>query len=293
MTQCQSAQPTREERLRLLNTVYIISKGRPQCKTAQTLEKMEYPGEWFIVCGNNDETLPEYQDAWGEHVLVFDWYDEVTRTDTLDNFGFDEMASGACPVRNATARISRERGELRHWQFDDDYTQFKHVNPELTKNVNFKSGREFESWLLALAEFGHRAGLKNIGFPPGSEAYPNRGKTFGSRVFNAHNMPSTEELFEPWVSRMNDDTINAINVYRHGGREMSLRCMNMLMPPTQSEKGGLSDIYKLEGTVRKSAYPVLVAPVAAQLVVRFGRYHHKVNWGKLVPKVLNEKYEKR
>ena len=49
------------ERLAKLNTVYIISKGRPQCRTACTLEKMGYPGQWFIVCGNNDETLPEYR----------------------------------------------------------------------------------------------------------------------------------------------------------------------------------------------------------------------------------------
>ena len=280
------------ERLAKLNTVYIISKGRPQCRTACTLEKMGYPGQWFIVCGNNDETLPEYRERWGGHVLVFDWHDEITRTDTLDNFGFEGMASGACPVRNATARISRGRGELRHWQLDDDYTSFRHVNAELTKNVRFESGREFQIWLLAFAEFGYRASLRNIGFPPASEAYPDHGKTFGSRVFNAHNLPSEEGLFEPWVSRMNDDTINAINVYRHGGREMSLRCMNMLMPPTQSEKGGLSDIYKLEGTVRKSAYPVLVAPVAAKLVVRFGRYHHRIDWGKLVPKVVSDEYER-
>lgn len=93
-----------------------------------------------------------------------------------------------------------------------------------------------------------------------------------------------------WVARMNDDTINAINCWRNGGYEMSLRCMNMNMPPTQMEEGGLSDIYRAEGTVRKSAYPILVAPNAAKLVVRFGRYHHKVDWSKLAPKLLHEKW---
>ena len=44
-----------------LNTIYIISKGRPQCHTARTLTEMNYPGPWFIVCGNNDETLEEYK----------------------------------------------------------------------------------------------------------------------------------------------------------------------------------------------------------------------------------------
>lgn len=278
-----------EEAKKLINTVYIISKGRPRCRTARTLEKMGYPGEWFIVCGSNDETIDDYRRNWGDHVIEFDWYDEITRTDPLDNFGFEDMASGACPARNATRRISRDRGELRHWQFDDDYTAFKRVNSACTKNVPFEDGGDFEEWLLRLATLGLDAGLKNIGFPPASEAFPYLGLTFGKRVFNAHNMPS-DDLFEPWVARMNDDTINAINVYRHGGFEMSLRCMSMNMPPTQSESGGLTDIYKAEGTVRKSAYPVLLAPNAAKLVIKFGRYHHKVDWQQLVPKVLHGRW---
>lgn len=278
--------------LRLLNTVYIISKGRPQCTTARTLERMGYPGEWFIVCGTNDDTLDEYRAKWGDHVLTFDWADEVTRTDTLDNFGFESMPSGACPVRNATRAISEARGELRHWQFDDDYNGFHHVNPSLTKMVNFEDGGEFQRWLLKLAQLGHSAGMSNIGFPPGSETYPENGKTFSKRVFNAHNLPSTADLFTPWVARMNDDTINAINTWRRGGYEMSLRCMNMTMPNTQKEDGGLSDMYRAEGTVRKSAYPVLVAPGAARLTVKFGRYHHKVDWKRLVPKLVREEWKR-
>ena len=45
--------------------------------------------------------------------------------------------------------------------------------------------------------------------------------------------------------------------------------------------------------MRKSAYPVLVAPVAAKLVVRFGRYHHRIDWSKLVPKVVSDEYERK
>lgn len=275
-----------------LNTIYIISKGRPECRTAKTLIKMEYPGEWFIVCGNNDETLEEYRKKWGEHVLVFDWYDEIKTTDVLDNFGFDSEASGACPVRNATMKISQNRGELRHWQFDDDYTNFHRINDDLSKMVRYASGREFEDWLFNLAKFGYRAKLSNVGFPPGSETYVNNAFTFSNRVFNAHNLPSTDDLFVKWVGRMNDDTINAINCWKNGGYEMSIRAMNMTMPNTQTDGGGLTDMYIEHGTVRKSAYPVLVAPSAAKLTIKFGRYHHKIEWDKLRPKLLNEKWSR-
>lgn len=274
-----------------LSTIYIISKGRPQCRTAKTLTKMKYPGEWFIVCGNNDETLEQYLANWGEeHVKVFDWYDEVKRTDTMDNFGFDSMPSGACPVRNATAEISRRRGERRHWQFDDDYTGFYGLDAKKHKNVRLDAD-EFMRRLEAIAGFADRCGLRNAGFPPSTiEVAPDGALQIAHRVFNAHNLPSGGRDFVKWVARMNDDLINAINVWRTGGMEMSFKFMAMTMPPTQSESGGLTDIYRDEGTVRKTAYAVMAAPGQVKLVDRFGRYHHSADWKRIVPKIVSDEY---
>ena len=283
---------TEEEKQRKLNTIYIISKGRPQCGTARTLEKEGYPGDWFIVCGNNDETLPEYQRNWGDRVLVFYWYDEITRTDTLDTFGFDDMPSGAVPVRNATRAISEGRGELRHWQLDDDYNGFYAVNHDMRTKRRL-GGEELREKLLEIASFGYATSMQNVGISLGTmESVPAKAKTFARRVFNAHNLPSEERLFTRWRGRMNDDLINAIETWRNGGREMQFRHVNLTMAPTQSEDGGLSDIYRDEGTVRKSAYPVLIAPGATKLVSKFGRYHHKVNWDKLTPKTLSEQWSR-
>lgn len=272
-----------------INTVYIISKGRPQCTTAKTLTKMDYPGEWFIVCGNNDETIPEYQKRWGkDRILIFDWYEEVKRSNLLDNFGVENMSSGAVPVRNATMKIARDRGEIRHWQFDDDYSQFRETNKQMTKNVKC-TGKSFEHRLNLIATFAHQAKLTNIGFALGMESFPNKAKGFGSRVFNAHNMP-TDEKFTYWKSRMNDDLINAIETYQKGGKEMAVRFLCLILAPTQSEKGGNTDIYQQSGTVRKTAYAILQDPKNVKLVIKYGRYHHKVNWSKIVPKVLRETY---
>lgn len=275
-----------------LNGIYIISKGRPGCTTAKTLEKMNYPGKWYIVCGNNDETLDEYKSAWGEHVLVFDWYDEITHTDTLDNFGFDKMASGAAPVRNATVRIAKENGAVRHWQFDDDYNGFYRIT-DGTMSKHRMEGQEFCDELLKLAEMADRCSLSNIGISLPIESHPATKKKFGHRVFNAHNLPCDEALFTRWRGRMNDDLINAIETYRNGGYEMQVRYRSLTMTPSQSESGGLTDLYQLEGTVRKTAYPVLLAPNAIRLVCKFGRYHHTCDWKKLIPMMLEEKWQRR
>lgn len=276
-----------------VNTLYIISKGRPQCRTAETMERIRYPGEWRIVCGNNDETLPQYKERWGERVIVFDWYDEITRTDPMDNFGFADVPSGACPVRNVTSRISWERGENRHWQFDDDYISFSAWSAKLKKNRPIKDGAALYEHMLKIAEFGHKARLQNVGFVQDAmEAHPAVRYTIAPRVFNAHNLPSDPALFVPWVGRMNDDIINAVNIWRRGGYEMSLRYLHVKFANTQSEAGGMTDLYQSDGTARKTAYGILAAPSAVKLVYRFGRYHHNTSWVKLRPKLLEEKWRR-
>jgi len=276
----------------ILNTVYIISKGRPQCVTAETLSRINYPGEWFIVCGNNDETLPEYQKKWGDKVLVFDWYKEIKYTDPMDNFGFKDKASGACPVRNATVRISRERGEKRHWQFDDDYFTFYAYNPLLKKNKSI-NGKILYEKMKIISEFGYTAKINNVGFCLQTiEAVPKDRYKFRKRVFNAHNLPSTEDLFVPWVGRMNDDLINAINVWRKGGKEFQFLFTQIGMQVSQQTAGGLTELYKQDGTVRKTAYAIMACPVATRLVVKFGRYHHSLDIKKITPKIIREEFKK-
>jgi hypothetical protein len=273
-----------------INTIYIISKGRPHCITAQTLSKMGYTGEWYIVCGNNDETIPEYQKNWGsDKILIFDWYEEVKHTDFLDNFGYENKSSGAIPVRNATRKISEDRGELRHWQFDDDYTAFYHIDKNL-KKWKKPTGSQFESSLYRIANFAHNAKLTNVGFAVASDSRPSTVKDYSKRVFNAHNMSNDINLFTKWRGRLNDDVINAIETYQKGKREMSFKYMNMILKPTQSEKGGNTEIYQEDGTVRKTAYSILIDPKNVKLTIKHGRYHHKVDWKNLFPKLIHENY---
>lgn len=277
-----------------VNTIYIISKGRPRCTTAKTLQRIKYPGEWFIVCGNNDETLDEYKKLWGNKVLVFDWYDEIKKTDTMDNFGFENMPSGAVPVRNATMEISKRRGEKRHWQFDDDYTTFcvtRFRENGKPYNKTIKNGRVLENYMFHIARFGYETSMVNVGFSLSSSSFPETFGRFQNRVFNAHNMPSEDHLFQRWRSRLNDDTVNALDVYRRGGVEMSFNFVSLDTKKTQTEAGGLTEFYKDVGTVRKTAYAILACPSVAKLCTKFGRYHHDVKWSKIRPKIIRDEWK--
>lgn len=276
-----------------LNTIYIISKGRPQCTTARTLLKLNYPGEWFIVCGNNDETIPQYQANYGkDKVLIFDWYEEVKKTDFLDNLGVEKYSSGAVPVRNATMEISKNRGEIRHWQLDDDYPAFIKYDKITRKNITIKSGEVLQFEMGKLAQFGYEANLQNIGYQPSSNTFPDNAFLFSKRVFNAHNLPSETEKFVKWRARMNDDTVNAIDVIKNGGFEISVNYLGMNTVQTQTEAGGNTDLYIDNGTVRKTAYAIIASPLSVTLVIKFGRYHHQNNWRKISPKLIRQSYAK-
>jgi hypothetical protein len=271
-----------------INTIYIISKGRPQCYTAKVLKKINYPGKWFIVLGNNDETINEYKKIWGEdRIIIFDWFSQIKKTKFLDNF-FDKLPSGASPVRNATRDISYSRGELRHWQFDDDYVNFGYFSFKEKKFKTIKDGKILEYFLFKITEFGYKINLPNVGFSLAHETYPEEASNFSKRIFNAHNLNNLN--FVEWEGRLNDDLINAIKVYKFGQSEFSFKFLNTKPFETQKVKGGLTDIYKDYGTVLKTMYAILYEPKVTKLVIKFGRYHHETDWKLITPKILDYKY---
>ena len=64
---------------------------------------------------------------------------------------------------------------------------------------------------------------------------------------------------------------------------------------TQSNLGGLTDIYLNLGTYIKSFYSVILMPSAVKIDLmgnKNKRLHHKVKWNYCVPKILNEKFKK-
>lgn len=269
-----------------LNTLFVISKGRPKCTTAHLLQRIGFPGDWYIVCGSNDETVPQYEANYPGHVLVFDFGKEFGQTDTMDNFGLAK-SSGACPARNATAKIAAKMGLKRHWQFDDDYTGFNVYDPARGKNRTSCDGPTIYEVMKAIASFADSVGASNAGFTVATmECRPDNRMAVARRVFNAHNMPVWGDEFVKWTSRMNDDLINAVSVAKRGGYEAQFKFAGIAMKPSQQEDGGLSDLYREEGTVFKTAYAVMANPSSVKLVRRFGRWHHSMNASTTFPKVV-------
>lgn len=273
-----------------VNSIYILSKGRPECLTARILTDIKYTGRWHIVCGNDDITLEQYKKNWRDRVIVFDIDEQLSKCDFIDNFGIDFKFYGGVPVRNAIIKISRQNGEKRHWQFDDDYNSFYIIDKNF-KKWHKLNGKELEFELNKLAMFAYTGNLSNIGFALSSETMPQVVKSKSSRVFNTHNISNDLELNVTWRSRMNGDVINAIDTFRSGRYEMCVKYLKLQMDETQRGDGGNSLLYKELGTVRKTAYPIIVDPLNVKLIIKFGRHHHAVNWKGIAPKLIHEKFK--
>lgn len=70
--------------------------------------------------------------------------------------------------------------------------------------------------------------------------------------------------------------------------------LNQIM--TQTNPGGLTDIYLSSGTYVKSFYTVMMAPscvTVSPLKSAHPRFHHQITWDYAVPKILSQRYQKR
>ena len=99
-------------------TIYIPSKGRPvRNKTTKLLTNLNY------------KIVVEPQD--------YDEYSKVYSVENLIKLDFNDK--GLAHVRNYITQYSRQRGELYHWQMDDDVDCFKFRKKNSTKNETVNS----------------------------------------------------------------------------------------------------------------------------------------------------------
>lgn len=64
---------------------------------------------------------------------------------------------------------------------------------------------------------------------------------------------------------------------------------------TQTNSGGMTEMYKSEGTYVKSFYSVMASPSSVKINLmgnKNKRMHHVISWGHTVPKIIKESYKK-
>lgn len=81
-----------------------------------------------------------------------------------------------------------------------------------------------------------------------------------------------------WRGRYNEDTILSLDILKAGWCTVQFNAFLQDKLATQRMKGGNTDVLYGEGTLKKSHQLVALHPDVARLDIKYGRWHHFVNY---------------
>jgi hypothetical protein len=290
-----------------MDTTFIPSKGRgSNCNTHRNLEAfdihnwvyiVEPDDYWSYVRRLRDDGVYEPE----SHVYAFDLERFKSPRDANHPDGFDYcddlgwqpgLTTGPGPARNALHQLAIDMGLKHYWMMDDDIQSFTVDAFFFQKNIwtkDIANGGVREKRLslndifclyqrfldkfdnIGLAEID-KQGLvqnhrKNSQFSVNCKTYTCiRFRTDGPKI--------------PWRSRFNDDVTISLDYEKRGFVNVSSKILAYQTPDTQSQKGGMTEAFHQEGTLRKVKYLVKSYPETTFAILKFGRIHHLVDYSK-------------
>ena len=280
--------------------VFILTHGRPdRVHTYDTMMKSGYTGKVYIVIDDEDKKADEYRQRFGDKVLQFNKTEWAEKTDEGDNFPHRKAIIYA---RNACWDLAKQVGCRYFVQFDDDYTAFFIRNDSSGKYVSANVRNGLENVFCHLHAFQLRSNATAIAMSQGGDHLG--GNTCGSKDAPYLSRKCMNSWFcnveRPiqFFGHMNEDVSAYVTLGHRGQLFFTVMQAMLVQKPTQTTPGGMSDLYLTSGTYQKSFYTVMANPSCVQIGAmgdpRSGVYriHHKINWHKAVPKIIDETHRK-
>lgn len=277
---------------------FILTNGRPDgVLTYDTLRRCGYTGRIVLLVDDLDKARDAYVRKYGDEVFVFDKRAAAAVTDSGDN---RESLGSVLYARNASFDVAKSLGVRYFVQLDDDYENFQyrfderfHYAPKVVRNLD----RVFAAFL----GFYKKAGVDSIAmaqggdFIGGEEASLAQAVTLKRKCMNSF-FCSTDRPFR-FVARMNDDVTTYVLLGSQGRLFFTANQVNLNQLVTQSNPGGLTEMYLDAGTYVKSFYTVMFHPSSVRVGTIRGksgatRLHHQIAWRYTVPMILREEVRK-
>lgn len=277
--------------------IFILTHGRANAVYTMNgvLKPGNYTGKWYMVLDNEDDQREAYEKKYGkEHVVVFDKNAVDAWTDTADNFHEHRAIIYA---RNQSFYIAQSLGLKYFLMLDDDYTGLHHRFPDHGQ-LKAKKVTQLDRLCEDMIEFMEASGALTVAFCQAGDFIGGlEGKRWGEHVIRkAMNsfFCRSDRPFQ-FVGTMNEDVTMYTTLGSRGELIMSITDCAIIQRATQGTAGGMSEAYADGGTYLKSFYSVMSMPSAVKVEMlnsAHKRIHHKIDWTKCVPKILNEKYRK-
>jgi hypothetical protein len=278
----------------------ILTHGRPdRVHTYFALRNAGYTGRILIVIDNEDKTAAEYRSRYGNDVVMFDKAAIAQTFDEGDNF---QDRRAIIYARNASFQIAKDHGYRYFVQLDDDYTGFEYCFDE---NAMYGYGKITSlDWLFSsIANYLSTTAFASIAISQGGDHIGGgeSKKTIGTKrkAMNSF-VCDTEKPFQ-FVGRINEDVNTYTCQQRKGLSFLTLLAAKLVQKTTQSNAGGMTDLYIDSGTYVKTFYSIMYAPSCVKVSeisspqngnAGHARIHHKVNWNNAAPLILSQHYKK-
>lgn len=275
--------------------VFILTHGRPNnVKTLNTLLKHGYTGKIYLIIDDEDKMQSEYCKNFGDKIISFSKNNIAQTFDEADNF---DNRKTIVYARNACFEIAMKLGLNYFVQLDDDYVSFEHRYVEEDKlmvkkiknlDIIFEYFISFMSTTqtstLAMAQGGDFiGGINNSMIIEGG---------LKRKAMNSF-FCSSQRPFK-FTGRINEDVNTYILNGSRGELFFTISLASITQTATQSNSGGMTDVYLVSGTYIKSFYSVLINPSSVKVKLITGKHnrlHHSIDWDCAVPKILNERHK--
>ena len=275
--------------------VFILTYGRPnKILTLDTLKKQKYNGDYFFVCSIDDEELPEYKSLYGDKVITFDKLDYIKDYDLFDRFNKIGVIIFA---RNACFDIAEKLGYKYFIQLDDDYTDFRYKFDGNFNYIDRKQIVDINRTFDSMLNFYKKIPALSIAFAQGGDFI---GGKYAKRLVNTKRKSmnsficSTDRKFK-FIGRINEDVNTYCNLGNMGGLFLQINQVALSQLVTQSNKGGMTELYLDSGTYIKSFYTIICSPSSCKIALmgnKNKRLHHRITWNNTCPKIINERHKK-
>jgi hypothetical protein len=194
--------------------------------------------------------------------------------DTCDDEG-DSRGKGPGAARNFCWDHSILFGHARHWVMDDNIASFNRLNRNLmvkvTSGTIFKAAEDFVDRYTNVAISGFNYDF----FAKAKEPLP--AFVMNTRIYSC--LLIDNSLSMRWRGRYNEDTDLSIRALKAGLCTIQFNAYLQEKATTQTMAGGNTDeFYSKEGTLPKSQMIERLHPDVAEVVWRFNRWHHHVDY---------------
>lgn len=278
--------------------VFILTHGRPdRVDTYKSLTRAGYTGKIYFVIDNEDKDAERYYQNFGDSVIMFDKAAIAETFDEGDNFG-DRRA--VIYARNACFDIARNLGITYFMEFDDDYTEFLYrINSKREyPNTHYIVKTKLDELFDLLIDYYKSVNAKSIAMAQGGDFIGGRENDFpySDRRRKCMNtfICSTERPFQ-FVGRINEDVNTYTWLQSLGNLFYTVPFTSILQRVSQSNTGGMTEMYLDSGTYIKSFYTVMYQPSSVTIEMmnsRHPRLHHSIKWDNTVPCIISEQYRK-